>query len=138
MYTFYPQNISINTSFLFIAFRFFFLFPSTLLPSISHKLHPFPPNPSMNHAMHAITIFLSPHLPPPTLFISIHSAFFACSLKFGAVPSLFTFPFSRSTAHRAAPTVFVKAKKIEASGTSSSKTVAMPKLHIYINIYNIS
>ena len=58
----------------------------------------------------------------------VYSAFFACSLKRGAVPSLVTLPFSMSAAHSAAPTVFVKAKKMDAIGISSSKTAAIPKL----------
>jgi hypothetical protein len=33
-----------------------------------------------------------------------------------------------STAQRAAPTVFVKAKKIDAGGVSSRRVVVMPKL----------
>lgn len=58
----------------------------------------------------------------------LYSAFFACSLKRGAVPSLVTLPFSISAAHSAAPTVFVKAKKMDAIGINSSKTAAIPKL----------
>ena len=57
-----------------------------------------------------------------------HSAFLACSLRFGAVPSAVTLPFSISAAHSAAPTVLVKANKIEAIGTNSRRTAAIPKL----------
>jgi len=59
-----------------------------------------------------------------------HSAFLACSFNFGAVPSSVTLPFSISAAHNAAPTVFVKANRMEASGTNSSRTAATPKLCI--------
>lgn len=65
----------------------------------------------------------------PSSVICAHSAFLACSLSFGAVPSSVTLPFSISAAHSAAPTVFVKAKRIEATGTSSSRTAATPKLN---------
>ena len=54
--------------------------------------------------------------------------FLACSFKPGAVPSLVTFPFSISAAQSAAPTVFVKANRMLATGTNSSKTAATPKL----------
>jgi len=57
-----------------------------------------------------------------------YSAFFTCSRSFGAVPLAVTFPFSISAAHSAAPTVFVKANRIEATGTSSRSTEATPKL----------
>lgn len=57
-----------------------------------------------------------------------YSAFFACSLSLGAVPSFVICSFSMSAAHNAAPTVLVKAKKMDANGTSSSKTAATPNL----------
>lgn len=57
-----------------------------------------------------------------------YSAFLACSLSLGAVPSFVICSFSISAAHNAAPTVLVKAKKMDASGTSSSKTAATPNL----------
>lgn len=57
-----------------------------------------------------------------------YSALFAFSLRFGAVPCPVTSPFSMSAAHNAAPTVFVNAKIIDATGTSSSNTAATPKL----------
>lgn len=125
-----------------IQHRFSFILSTTLVTTLLFLSHPSwkrilnPPINSIN-SHHQIRLWIMhayhhhfplSYFPSPTLIHRIHSAFFACSLKFGAVPWLFTFPFSRSTAHRAAPTVFVKAKKIEASGTSSSKTVAMPKL----------
>ena len=65
-----------------------------------------------------------------------HSALLACSLNPGAVPSAVTFPFSMSAAHKAAPTVFVNANKILATGTNSSRTEAIPKLtHPYQRAY---
>ena len=67
-----------------------------------------------------------PHLYPSIL--QCHSAFLACSFNPGAVPSFVTFPFSISAAHSAAPTVFVNANNILATGTNSSKTAATPKL----------
>lgn len=57
-----------------------------------------------------------------------YSAFLACSRSLGDVPCSLTSPFSISAAQSAAPAVFVKAKKMEATGTSSSKTAAIPKL----------
>lgn len=57
-----------------------------------------------------------------------HSAFLACSLSLGAVPSFVICSFSMSAAHNAAPTVLVKAKMMDANGTSSSKTAATPNL----------
>ena len=64
----------------------------------------------------------------PILILRDYSAFLACSLKPGAVPSFVTFPFSISAAHSAAPTVFVNANRILATGTNSSNTAAIPKL----------
>ena len=64
----------------------------------------------------------------PILILRNYSAFLACSLKPGAVPSFVTFPFSISAAHSAAPTVFVNANRILATGTNSSNTTAIPKL----------
>ena len=64
----------------------------------------------------------------PILILQTYSAFLACSLKPGAVPSFVTFPFSISAAHSAAPTVFVNANRILATGTISSNTAAIPKL----------
>ena len=64
----------------------------------------------------------------PILILRDYSAFLACSLKSGAVPSFVTLPFSISAAHSAAPTVFVNANRILATGTSSSNTAAIPKL----------
>lgn len=58
-----------------------------------------------------------------------HSALFAFSLSSGAVPSLSIFPFSMSAAHNAAPTVFVKANRMLATGTNSSSTAVTPKLY---------
>jgi len=43
----------------------------------------------------------------------VHSAFLACSLRPGAVVPV----LSRSAAHKAAPQVLVKAKKMPAIGT---------------------
>ena len=57
-----------------------------------------------------------------------YSAFFTCSLSFGAVPSAVTLPFSISAAQSAAPAVFVKENRIDARGTSSSRTAVTPKL----------
>lgn len=72
----------------------------------------------------------------PTLLC--HSAFLACSFSPGAVPSVVTFPFSISAAHRAAPTVFVNANRILAIGTNSSRTAATPKLtHTYQHMFRI-
>jgi hypothetical protein len=50
--------------------------------------------------------------------------------RLGAVvlPSLLWTPCSMSAAHRAAPTVFVKEKKMPAMGTSSRRTAGTPKL----------
>lgn len=64
----------------------------------------------------------------PILILRCHSALRACSLKPGAVPSFVTFPFSISAAHSAAPTVFVNANRMLATGTNSSRTAATPKL----------
>ena len=64
----------------------------------------------------------------PILILHYHSAFLACSLNPGAVPSFVTFPFSISAAHSAAPTVFVNANRMLATGTNSSRTAATPKL----------
>lgn len=63
-----------------------------------------------------------------TPILQCHSAFLACSFKSGAVPFSVTFPFSISAAHSAAPTVFVNANRILATGTNSSRTAATPKL----------
>jgi len=59
----------------------------------------------------------------------LHSALRACSLRFGEVPSGPVSLFSISAAQSAAPTVFVNAKRIEATGTSSSRVAATPKLY---------
>lgn len=59
----------------------------------------------------------------------LHSAFFACSLKLGAV----VLPLSRSAAQRAAPTVLVKEKNSPATGTNSRRTAGTPKLSITIS-----
>lgn len=64
----------------------------------------------------------------PILILRNYSAFLACSLKPGAVPSFVTFPFSISAAQSAAPTVFVNANRMLATGTNSSNTAAIPKL----------
>lgn len=61
-------------------------------------------------------------------FRNDYSAFLACSLSLGAVPSFVICCFSISAAHKAAPTVLVNAKKIEARGMSSSRTTATPNL----------
>ena len=53
-----------------------------------------------------------------------HSAFIACSRSLGAVLAF----FSISAAHKAAPTVFVKAKTSEARGIISRANAATPKL----------
>jgi hypothetical protein len=44
------------------------------------------------------------------------------------LPSPLWTPCSMSAAHRAAPTVFVKEKKMPAMGTSSRRTAGIPKL----------
>lgn len=75
----------------------------------------------VDHSSFPILSFLISSIQP-------HSDLLACSRRFGAVPWPVTFPFSISAAHSAAPTVFVKAKRIDAIGTSSSSTVATPKL----------
>ena len=58
----------------------------------------------------------------------VYSALFAFSRNSGEVPSSVTCPFSMSAAHKAAPTVFVNEKRMEATGISSRRTVAIPKL----------
>jgi len=57
---------------------------------------------------------------------AFYSAFLAALLHFGAVVISVPF-FSRSAAHRAAPTVFVNENRIEAIGTSSSNVATVPK-----------
>ena len=60
------------------------------------------------------------------IIMSSHSAFLACSFRLGAVPSAVTFPCSISAAHNAAPTVLVKANRMEARGTISNNVAATP------------
>ena len=57
-------------------------------------------------------------------FSFLYSAFLACSLRPGAVVPV----LSRSAAHRAAPQVLVKAKKMPAIGTISRRVAGIPKL----------
>jgi hypothetical protein len=57
----------------------------------------------------------------------LHSAFFACSLRPGAVVPV----DSRSAAQRAAPQVLVKAKKMPAIGTYTNLWLAMKLLLVF-------
>lgn len=66
----------------------------------------------------------SPALPTHSTSGRLYSAFFACSRRRGAVVAL----FSRSAAHKAAPTVLVKANIKLANGTISKTNAATPKL----------
>ena len=58
------------------------------------------------------------------LYLPIHWTFFAASRRLGAVDAL----ASRSAAHKAAPTVFVKEKNIDAMGTISNNAATTPYL----------
>ena len=63
--------------------------------------------------------------------VEYYSAFFACSLNSGELPAA----FSKSADHNAAPQVFVKAKKIPATGTISSNTALTPNLVAYVSCH---
>jgi hypothetical protein len=51
------------------------------------------------------------------------------------VPWVLWWPFSRSAAQRAAPTVLVNEKKMPAMGTSSRRTAGTPKLELLVPVH---
>ena len=72
----------------------------------------------------------SSHSVPGHLYNSFLDAASAWLLNPGAVVSPGALFSSISAAHNAAPTVFVKLKKMPAIGMSSSSTAGTPKLHL--------
>lgn len=99
-------------------------------PTTCRPLHQDPSNLHVHHLplefFPIIVEFIS--LPRVIKLPILHWAFRACSCSLGAVVA----DFSRSAAHRAAPTVFVKAKTRFANGIISSKKEMTPNLLLLI------